>query len=265
MSEILVIGGDSFIGAALTAKTMAAATSRRKNAGLLPLDAAKTPLILPDLPSAKVAFICTAISGEAACQADPELAILVNSTFPGRVARELSQRGMDTIFLSSSAAVNKLGLYGQTKYQGERNVLDAGGRVIRFSKIWSSGNSGILGDWHTRLSAGASIEAFRDQYISPLTLQAAVASLVQTISVPDSISQICAASSISYYDAALRIARKCGYAENKIKPVNSGRESAAGMTSSSWFSPPSPFDAIDCVITAATCAGQKSIGNDSYE
>lgn len=83
-------------------------------------------------------------------EAEPELARLVNARSPGAMARAAAARGLPFIHVSTDYVFDgsgerpwreddptgPLGVYGQTKLEGERAVLDAGGTAIILRTAW---------------------------------------------------------------------------------------------------------------------------------
>lgn len=83
-------------------------------------------------------------------EAEPDLARLVNARSPGAMARAAAARGLPFIHVSTDYVFDgsgerpwreddptgPLGVYGQTKLEGERAVLDAGGAAIILRTAW---------------------------------------------------------------------------------------------------------------------------------
>lgn len=83
-------------------------------------------------------------------ETEPDLARLVNARSPGAMARAAAARGLPFIHVSTDYVFDgsgerpwreddptgPLGVYGQTKLEGERAVLDAGGAAIILRTAW---------------------------------------------------------------------------------------------------------------------------------
>jgi len=107
----LIIGADSAIGHALMLALrqggeVVHATSRRPEAsaqGYIHLDLAQSDLDRTPLPFVDVVFICAAMTGFSACQANPALARRINTQAPVALAKRLGADGAHSIFLSTNA------------------------------------------------------------------------------------------------------------------------------------------------------------------
>lgn len=83
-------------------------------------------------------------------ETEPDLARMVNARSPGAMARAAAARGLPFIHVSTDYVFDgsgerpwreddptgPLGVYGQTKLEGERAVLDAGGAAIILRTAW---------------------------------------------------------------------------------------------------------------------------------
>jgi len=248
MKPPLVIGQDSFIGRALVEKIGGIGTTRRKNAGGLYLDLSDAGADLSILPPCQTAYICAAINGESRCASAPAEAQLVNAVMPGKIATYLASQGTPVVFVSSNAAINSVGIYGETKKAGEEACLAAGAQIIRLSKVWSSSQRGIVGEWVGALGKQKAIDAFVDQFIAPLSLCDAISAIASVAKHDERIAHAGAIRSVSYFDTAAYVAKRLGCDQSVVRPVVSGRKSAPPFTPSSWFDAPDPYKTIDSIL-----------------
>lgn len=144
--DFLVIGADSYIGAALMMELRVRGyrglgTTRRAplEFGLVSFD-----LCAPSaLPKADVSYFCAGL-GFRQCEEDPSLARQTNVLGPLLAARQIVEVGGKVVMLSSSAAETRLdSVYGMLKRDCEREFLayDTRAAVFRFGPIWRVGRS----------------------------------------------------------------------------------------------------------------------------
>ena len=120
------------------------------------------------------------------CESDPQGAARLNAELPGELALACEQRGIRFLHISTDAVFdgtkdgsytesdtpNPLGVYAQTKLDGERNVLSANplasvARVNFFG--WSlSGTRSLSEFFFNKLSSGQQCNGFTDVYFCPL-------------------------------------------------------------------------------------------------
>ena len=127
------------------------------------------------------AIIHTAANADVdSCESDPQGARRLNAELPGELAQACARRGIRLIHISTDAVFdgtktenytesdppNPLGVYAQSKLQGERNVLSANpqacvARVNFFG--WSlSGTRSLSEFFYNKLSAGEQCNGFTD-------------------------------------------------------------------------------------------------------
>ena len=189
--RILIVGGDSLIGGSLISALRAeghevVATSRRtQSAGadlqFLDLEAAVTQA--PVLPQVEAAVICAARARLTDCVEDPAGSRRVNVDGAGAVARELTNAGAYTVFLSSDKVFDGLTPqrrrddatrpkteYGRQKADAEAAILSLGDNaaVLRLCKVLDP-SLALLSGWAATLSRGQPIDAYRDMYLAPVS------------------------------------------------------------------------------------------------
>ena len=132
------------------------------------------------------AIICAAITGEAACRDDPDLAHRVNVTNTVALARELAESGTRVVFLSTDlvsgepphAVAAPGNLYAALKAEAENGVAAWPGAVIvRLGKVLTQ-DQPLMSRWISDLRARQPIEAFDDRWLSPITLDIAADAII---------------------------------------------------------------------------------------
>lgn len=126
-------------------------------------------------------------------------------------------------FVSSENSKSPNGIYAKLKSSAEDIVLTSSSRnsVIRFEKILHV-NTPVLTHWKAQLENDVEVTAFVDRKLSPITLMGAVTAIdiVSTRNM-SGITQLSSTTEITYYDLALRLAKKMNVSANLIKPVTS--------------------------------------------
>lgn len=245
----LVVGGDSMIGAALTAALRASregvhATTRRaaRVDVVRPfLDLATEQGLPADGPSYGVAYLCAAIARINDCFNDPAGSAAVNVANLAALAQRLAAAETGIIFLSSNqvlsgghpfpderTAIAPVNVYGDQKAQGEKAIVEIAQRypevpvtILRLSKVLPSGMS-LFADWAARLRAGQVVVAAADMSLAPIPLRLVVETLRRLANGRHrGLFQLSSAAEINYVDAARHLCRRLGCREDLIQPVQS--------------------------------------------
>ena len=236
----LVIGGDGTIGRSLRQSLMRAghsvmSTTRRQesaSAGNLYLDLEAPHCNFPDL---EVAIFCAGISGFVESRISPALTDQVNVKAPAQIAASLTDRGTRVIRLSSSAVfscvsprvrsvdepVAPRSTYGKVQARSEQTILGLGplACVVRLTKVVSPPFP-VINAWMEALGDGNMIDAFMDHGVSPVSLDAAVASIQAVAEHGGSgIFQVSGRHDISYLDLAYWLVGKLGLPRERVIPV----------------------------------------------
>ena len=138
----LVVSADSFIGAEICNKIDAIGTTRRRpSMGRVPFDLRK-----PDtgLPLAQTTYFCSGINGFRACEAEPEMARLVNVDGVFEAAKPQVALGGLVVLLSSCAAeTHPDTVYGRLKLETEEMFQKFGNRasIFRFGPVMFPGRA----------------------------------------------------------------------------------------------------------------------------
>ena len=183
---ILVVGGDGLIGRALVGHLRGLghaviATSRRGGHGDVTLDLGH-PASWPALPPLSAAVFVAAVARLGECERDPELTRGINAVAPAALAARLAPQGTYCLLLSSDKVFDgtrplrprsdppcPLTVYGWQKAEAEQGVLQAGGAVLRLSKVLAP-DLGLLQDWRRALLSGKPIGPFHDMWLAPVTV-----------------------------------------------------------------------------------------------
>ncbi|HUD88231.1 MAG TPA: sugar nucleotide-binding protein [Xanthobacteraceae bacterium] len=227
--RVLVVGGDSLIGAAF-ARSLAglghivySTTRRRESVGgsHFYLDLTEDEPEAIALPAVDVVFFCAAVSGFAVCRTNPALARRVNVEGTGRLVRRLVGDGIYAVLLSSTAVfdfqepyvlpdapVRPLTVLGQTKAEAERIFLAMGafGSVLRLTKVVTA-DAPLFTKWITALRRREQIVAYSDIHIAPISLDDATRAMFAVASDRGpGVYQISGARDVSYFEVALHFA-----------------------------------------------------------
>lgn len=225
--KALVIGQDGQIGQALsdylsTQGWTVIGTSRRTGSGGLLLDLANLPSC-PVLPDVDVAFLCAAMTKQAACRENPDESYRVNVQAPTQLSRLFAAQGVQVVYLSTNAVfdgslpcrlpnspVSPLTAYGHHKAEAEKAVLAAGGTVLRLTKVLTP-DMPLFVSWITALAEGRSVTAFNDLYMAPVALTDVVKILaVLAHSKAKGVFQFSATRDVSYFEACRHLADRMG-------------------------------------------------------
>lgn len=238
---VLVVGGDGLIGSALVKKLTAKGyrvlkTSRNKESiDTINLDLLNVDLFLKDSPpSIDVLIIAAAITKFEECRKNPEEVYLVNVKAPVKLVEYYSKFQTKIIFLSTSSIFNGSqkkrlanempdgnSAYGIFKIRAERALgdLNANVSIIRFSKVVSPTNN-LFTSWITDLSNGNKIRCFQDQYISPISLETAVAAIISIMKGQSrGTYQLSANDDVSYFEIGEYLTTMMQLSHTMIEPI----------------------------------------------
>lgn len=245
--RILVTGASGLLGLNLALEAMGSHTviglDRGRLAGtpfeLLKADLRDQGVIDMILTAARPDCVihCAALADLDACEADPELAELLNARQPGELAAACARRKIRFIHISTDAVFDgeqegfyteddvptPQGVYARTKLEGERAVLRADRRAL-VARVnfygWSvSGKRSLAEFFFHNLKNGKSMSGFTDVVFCPmlvndlarlllLMLERKLSGLYHAVG-PDSMSK---------YQFGVEIARKFGLRESEISP-----------------------------------------------
>lgn len=260
--KLLVIGGDSLIGAALLRAAQALAwqavgTTRRKGASghaFLDLtDPAPAPVLRRDFDAV---VVCAAVSRHDRCTADPHAARLVNVEGAVRVALDLAGQGAHVVFLSTDSVFGENNClrrerdavspgarsYPRLKAQAESLLLDTVPpdqlAIVRLTKVVSAQRE-PFSTWCGALRAGARIEGLSDLMFSPVSLRYAANALLQLCASGEAgIFHLSGERDLSYAEFAWEVSARAGgasavstrsMAEAGVQPAYRPSRSCLGM------------------------------------
>ena len=180
---------------------------------------------------------CASLANVDHCESDPGLSERLNVDCTRSLVDSL--HGVDThlVYISTDSvyegtkgryseedAARPLNVYGRTKWEGEKPVLDRpGGLVLRTNLFgWNIQDKKSLGEWILgELAAGRSIGGFRDAVFS--TIYTMELARVIDVAIRRKLSGLynCGSSdSCSKYEFALKIADRFGFDRRLIRPIS---------------------------------------------
>lgn len=180
---------------------------------------------------------CAAIANLDVAQQNPELAELINARAPGDLALESQKLGIPFVQISTDSVFdgtkgdyceidspNPQNTYAKSKLDGEMAVRQAYpdalvARVVFYG--WSvSGTRSLAEFFYNNLSQGKSINGFTDSIFSPLYVHDLADLLLEALSKDLSGTyHFFSRESLSKYDFGVALARRFGFDEKLINPV----------------------------------------------
>lgn len=244
--KYLVIGGDSKVGIGILTRCRKERkkvmyTTRRRlhpDKDALYLDLSDDPEIwtCPDI--FKIAFFCAAITSMEYCRRYVKKSRDINVGNSLDIMKKVAATGTSVLYLSSNQVfgecnyptendlISPLNEYGWQKSKVEKNLgLLAGGHaIVRATKIIDK-NFNLFVTWIKSLKLGRCINAFTDYYFSPVPMDYVARLLVKIADHhhKSGIWHVSGDRQISYYEAALLIARKINVDTDLVKGVSAGR------------------------------------------
>jgi dTDP-4-dehydrorhamnose reductase len=179
---------------------------------------------------------CAALADVDACENHPQLARQLNSEIPGQLAELVARGGARLLHVSTDAvfdgqrggyteedAPNPLGVYAQTKLDGERAVLSANSQAIvaRVNLFgWSlSGKRSLAEFFFNKLSAGEPCLGFTDVFFCPMLANDLGRVFLKMLDAGLSgLYHAVGSECLSKYEFGLRIAQHFGLDERLIAP-----------------------------------------------
>jgi len=206
------------------------------NADLLDADAIQRIL---DESQPDALIHCAANANVDACELDPSNAAILNAVLPGQLASACSERDIRFLHISTDAvfdgtkdgiyteddAPNPLGVYAQTKLDGEYSVLDTNpnatiARVNFFG--WSLAGTQSLSEFFVNnLGAGKQINGFDDVYFCPLFVGDLADILIGVLEKSLSgLYHAVGSRAITKYEFGREIAKTFGFDASLIQPIS---------------------------------------------
>jgi dTDP-4-dehydrorhamnose reductase len=247
--KILVTGASGLLGLNLSLGMIGTHTivgvDRNKLSGT-PFEIVKADLLEPRSCSRLIedvqpdAVIHTAANANVdACESDPKGAHLLNAELPGQLAGLCAKRDIRLIYISTDAVFdgtkedvyteddmpNPLGVYAQTKLDGERAVLsvnsDAAVARVNFFGWSLSGTRALSEFFFNKLSTHQQANGFTDVWFCTMFVGDLAETLVRMLERGLSgLYHTVGSEAITKYDFGLRIARQFGFDEGLIQPIS---------------------------------------------
>jgi dTDP-4-dehydrorhamnose reductase len=180
---------------------------------------------------------CAALADLDACEADPDLARRLNTDLPAQMAKACKARSVSFVHISTDAVFdgekdgfyteddspNPLGVYSQTKLDGERAVLseNANAIVARVNFYgWSLGGKRSLAEFFFyNLTNNKNISGFTDVIFCPMLVNDTSRILVKMLKKRMSgLYHLVGAQAMSKYQFGIEIARRFDLEESQISP-----------------------------------------------
>ncbi len=180
---------------------------------------------------------CAALADIDACEDNPELARLLNTDLPAQLAKACVKRGVRLLHLSTDAVFdgqrdgfyseldvpNPLGVYAQTKLDGERSVLTESPSAI-VARVnfygWSlSGKRSLAEFFHNNLTNNKSMSGFTDAIFCPMLVNDTARVLIKMLQKGVSgLYHVVGPQAMSKYQFGVEVARRFGLRESGISP-----------------------------------------------
>lgn len=249
--RILIIGGDSRIGAALCETlrvrgVLVTATTRRAEklgigTSLLDLQDVNSIDAL-DVTGYDMAYVCAGLSTFAACEEsaegeEGEAARRVNVDHTLRLCERLRAAGCALVFLSTSAVFDGQQAqaaedtptspttdYGRQKALVESALLNVklgqhpSAAVVRLSKVLTP-DASIVVNWRDQLACDRDIHPLSDLWLSPISLSYAVQGLIALgLAGEGGVFHFSGERNVSYADCASALATRWGQPARRVNP-----------------------------------------------
>lgn len=256
--RILVVGGDGFIGSALTAYLRNAGED--VTATTIDRDPPDKRWVYFDITADighsavlkdryEIAVICAAVTSLDECARNPVATAAINVDGVCDLAKYLIARDTYVIFLSSNQVfdgsrtfpsvtdpVSPATEYGRQKARAEQAIAEFGGQslILRLTKVLG-GNNGLFQQWARAMREGKDIFPFSDMYMAPVPLTAVLSVLRLAMDKRTTgILHLSGDRDISYAEIAHMLRKKTGIDNAGIKPVSwkVARPSEEGFPSS---------------------------------
>ena len=190
------------------------------------------------------------------CETDPVGARLLNAELPGELADACSRRGIRMVHLSTDAVFdgtkqgayteadgpNPLGVYAQTKWEGERAVQSAYPEAI-IARVnffgWSLSGRRSLGEFFVNnLSEGKNVNGFTDVIFCPMWVNHLAQTLIEMLEKDlHGLYHVVGAQAMNKYQFGVEVARKFGLRESLIAPQSVEKSSLTAKRSHNlWLS-----------------------------
>lgn len=266
MTRILITGASGLLGLNLALdasrahevigvdrNTLASAPFKVVKADLL------DPKAVPDIlneSKPEVVIHCAALADIDQCEADPALANQLNAELPAQIADACARRKIRLVHISTDAVFDgqkqgmymetdtptPAGVYSQTKYQGERAVLEINPRAI-VARVnfygWSlSGKKSLAEFFINNLHNGKNVNGFTDVTFCPMLVKHLGGILLLMLERGlHGLYHVVGSQAMSKYQFGVEIARRFGLRESLISPQSVDKSSLSARRSHNlWLS-----------------------------
>ena len=260
MTRILITGASGLLGLNLALDARHAHDVigvYRSTLASAPFQVIKADLLDPNAiidvlkeSKAEAVINCAALADVDACETNPELARLVNSELPPRLADACARRKVRLLHISTDAVFdgqkvgyytendrpNPSGVYATTKYEGEKAVLQINplsivARVNFYG--WSlSGKRSLAEFFVNNLSNGKNVNGFTDVTFCPMLVNHLGEILVTMLERGlHGLYNAVGPQAMSKYQFGVEIARKFGLQESLISPQSVDKSSLTARRS----------------------------------
>ena len=199
---------------------------------------------------------CAALADVDACETDPDLARRMNAELPAEIADVCARRKIRLVHISTDAvfdgqkqgyyfetdAPNPTGVYSQTKYQGEKAVLQINPLAI-VARVnfygWSlSGKRSLAEFFVNNLSKDRNVNGFTDVTFCPMLVNHLGEMLLRMLDHGlRGLYHVVGPQVMSKYQFGVEIARKFGLKESLISPQSVDKSSLTARRSHNlWLS-----------------------------
>jgi dTDP-4-dehydrorhamnose reductase len=180
---------------------------------------------------------CAALANLDECEKHPDQARILNINLPRELAESCATRNIPFVHLSTDAVFagtkedayteddepDPLGVYAQTKLEGERAVQKANPQAI-IARVnffgWSLTNRRSLGEFFVNnLSEGRNVNGFTDVTFCPMWVNHLSRTLVEMLEKDlHGLYHVVGAQAMNKYQFGVEVARKFGLRESLILP-----------------------------------------------
>ena len=199
---------------------------------------------------------CAALADLDACENNPDLARRLNIDLPAQMAKACKARNISLVHISTDAVFdgekdgfyteedlpNPIGVYSQTKLEGEQAVLSENQKVI-VARVnfygWSlSGRRSLAEFFFNNLSDNKSISGFSDVIFCPMLVNDTARILIKMLERRLSgLYHLVGPQAMSKYQFGVEVARKFSLRDSEISPKSIHASSLSARRSNNlWLS-----------------------------
>jgi dTDP-4-dehydrorhamnose reductase len=245
--KLLITGASGLLGISLALEAMREHEVVGMNRGKLksaPFQVIKADLLQPNAIRSVIVSIrpdwlvnCAALTNLEVCEQNPDLSQHLNTKIPGELAQACAKQDIRFVHISTDAVFdgakteiyteedqpNPLGVYAQTKLNGERAVQEENSDAI-VARVnfygWSlSGKHSLAEFFVNHLSAGQPVSGFTDIIFCPILVRYTARLLLEMLENElCGLYHVVGAQPMSKYQFGVEVARKFELKESLIDP-----------------------------------------------